>query len=70
MAQVCESSAVAVVAVVYGTCSVDMKSLSCVLSLEKERSTCLELLLNLVDRVYLLVLLWFSRISLSKVKGA
>jgi hypothetical protein len=31
-------------------------SLSCVLPLEKERSTCLELLLQLATRVYLLVL--------------
>jgi hypothetical protein len=41
---------------VYGTCYVDMETLSCVLPLEKERSTCLELLLQLAARVYLLVL--------------
>jgi hypothetical protein len=41
---------------VYGTCSVDMETLSCELPLEKEHSTCLELLLQLVARVYLLVL--------------
>jgi hypothetical protein len=55
---------------VYGTCSVDMETLSCALPLEKERSTCLELLLQLAARVYLLVLVWLSRIILSKVKGA
>jgi hypothetical protein len=41
---------------VYGTCYVDMETLSCVLPLEKEHSTCLELLLKLAARVYLLVL--------------
>jgi hypothetical protein len=55
---------------VYGTCYVDMETLSRALPLEKERSTCLELLLQLAARVYLLVLVWLSRIIMSKVKGA
>jgi hypothetical protein len=38
-----------------------------VLPLEKEHSTCLELLLQLAARVYLLVLVWLSEIILSKV---
>jgi hypothetical protein len=42
---------------VYGTCSVDMQTLSLfMLPLEKELSTCLELLLELVARVYLILL--------------
>jgi hypothetical protein len=55
---------------VYGTFSMDVEtlSLSCVLPLEKERSTCLKLLLHLAARIYLLVLVWISRIILSKVK--
>jgi hypothetical protein len=55
---------------VYGICSVNMETLSCALPLEKECSTCLELLLQLGDRVYLLVLVWIFGIILSKVKGA
>jgi hypothetical protein len=51
-------------------CSLDMETLSCVLPSEKEHSTCLELLMQLVTMVYLLVLVLFSRIILSKVKGA
>jgi hypothetical protein len=41
-----------------------------VLALDKERSTCLELLLQLNARVYLLVLVWICRIIMSRVKGA
>jgi hypothetical protein len=47
----------------------DMETLFHALPLEKENSTCLELLLQLTSRVYLLVLVWLSRIILSKVKG-
>ena len=54
----------------YDTCFVDMDILSYVLPLEKECSTCLELLLQLAARVYMLVLVWLSGIILSKVKGA
>ena len=52
----------------YGTCYVDIETLSCVLPLEKERSTYIEVLLQLGARVYLLVLVWLSGIILSKVK--
>jgi hypothetical protein len=48
----------------------DMETLSCVLPLEKDHYNCLELLLQLAARVYLLVLVWLSGIILSKVKGA
>jgi hypothetical protein len=55
-----ESSVGATSAFVYGTCSMNMEilslSLSCVLPLEKDCSTCLELLLQLATRVYLLLL--------------
>ena len=52
----------------YGTCSVNMETLSSALPLEKEHSTCLELLLQLAARFYLLVLVWFFGIIVSKVK--
>jgi hypothetical protein len=55
---------------VYGTCFVDIETLSCALPLENERSTCLDFFLQLIARVYLLVLVWLSRIILSKVKCA
>jgi hypothetical protein len=45
-------------------------SLLCALPLEKERSTCLELLMQLAARVYLLILVWLSEIILPKIKGA
>ena len=51
-----ESSAVATATVVYGTCYVDMKSLSLVRYSWRMNTTCLELLLQLATRVYLLVL--------------
>jgi hypothetical protein len=47
-----------------------METLSCALPSEKEHSTCIELLVQLVTMVYVLVLVWFSRIIPSKVKGA
>jgi hypothetical protein len=55
---------------VYGTCSLDIETLSCVPPLEKEHSTYIEVLLQLGARVYLLVLVWLFGKLLSKVKGA
>jgi hypothetical protein len=55
---------------VYGTCSLDIETLSCVTPLEKEHSTYIEVLLQLGARVYLLVLVCLFGNFLSKVKGA
>jgi hypothetical protein len=48
----------------------DIETLSYFLALEKEHSTYIEVLLQLVARVYLFVLVWLSGNFLSKIKGA
>jgi hypothetical protein len=48
----------------------DIETLSCLLALEKENSTYIEVLLQLVARVYLFVLVWLSGKILSNIKGA